>query len=413
MAATQRLEAHQLSRQGLRAWAIAAAVVLALLIALIWRLATEPIPALSAHRTLASTLRIAGTAPALAWPQEGQAAVEVQGLGSFGTSGASAPVPIASVAKVMTAYLTLRDHPLAIGQEGFVMTVTPAGAAEAQRRAALGQSTVPVRAGERISERQALQALLLPSANNIAVMLADYQAPSSAAFVARMNAMATRLGMSSTTYTDPSGYQSETVSTAVDQLRLARAAMRDPVFSAIVAERSATIPVAGSVSNYDSLVGEDGYVGVKTGSDRAAGGCLIFAKRVIVGGRRLTVLGVVLGQREGPVIAAALYAARRLGDSAAAALGVHTVLPAGSSVASVTSPDGAHAAAITSAPLRAVGWPGLTVAPRVVLVSTTSARLRSGQRLATVSVAGGPRAAADANRSLGSPSLGWRLAHLL
>ena len=112
-----------------------------------------------------------------------------------------------------------------------------------------------------------------------------------------MNATARALGMRSTTYTDPSGFNDETVSTAADQLKLARAAMRIPTFAAIVAEPSAALPGVGQVANFNGLVGSGGYVGVKTGSDRAAGGCLVFAKQVTVGGRRLTVLGVVLGQQ--------------------------------------------------------------------------------------------------------------------
>ena len=63
-------------------------------------------------------------------------------------------------------------------------------------------------------------ALLLPSANNVAVMLARYVSGSTGAFVDEMNATAASLGMTGTRYTDPSGYEPTTVSTAVDQLRL-------------------------------------------------------------------------------------------------------------------------------------------------------------------------------------------------
>ncbi len=140
------------------------------------RIATEGFPPLIIHRTLAAYVRLPGSAPVLAWPSEGQAAVEVDGVGSLGTSGSSTPVPIASVAKVMTAYLTLLQHPLLAGEEGFVMTISSTDVEEERQRAALGESTMAVRAGERITERQALQALLLPSANNIAELLAAHDA---------------------------------------------------------------------------------------------------------------------------------------------------------------------------------------------------------------------------------------------
>jgi D-alanyl-D-alanine carboxypeptidase (penicillin-binding protein 5/6) len=380
----------------------------------VWRLATEATPPLHLQRTLPAYVRLPGSAPAIAWPGEGQAAVEVEGVGSFEASGSTTPVPIASVAKVMTAYLTLREHPLAPGAQGFVMTITPADVAEEAQRVALGESTLSVKAGELITERQALQALLLPSANNIAALLARYDAGAVSAFVARMNSTAHELGMGSTTYTDPSGFNDETVSTAVDQLRLARAAMRVPAFAAIVDEPSAELPGVGRVANFDGLVGSGGYVGVKTGSDRAAGGCLVFAKLLTIAGRRLTVLGVVLGQHEGSLIEAALTAGERLGNSAAASVRVETALPAGTRVLSASSSDGQRTTAVTAEALRELGWGGLRL-PVGVLARPAMSRLRTGEAMAVVAVRGARTAvtSAVATRSVSGPSLGWRLGHLL
>jgi D-alanyl-D-alanine carboxypeptidase (penicillin-binding protein 5/6) len=267
--------------------------------------------------------RIAGTGGLshLAWPREGEAAVAVEGLGRLGASGGKEPVPIASLAKVMTAYLVLRDHPLEPGQEGFAIRISPADVEDLHRREALNQSVVEVEAGEVLSERQALEALLLPSANNVASLLAVHEAGSVEAFVAEMNEAAAELGMGKTHYTDPSGFEDTTVSTAVDQLKIGRAAMADPTFAQIVAMPSALLPVVGEVANYNQLVGHEGFVGIKTGSDDAAGGCLLFAKRIDVGGRTRTVLGAVLGQRQGDLIQAALVTAKDLAASAAAVVG--------------------------------------------------------------------------------------------
>lgn len=388
---------------------------MAVLLVLGWRVSSESTPALAMHRTLAAYVRLDGRAPTLRWPHEGQATVEVQGVGSFGAVGGSRPVPIASVAKVMTAYLTLRQYPLKPGQTGFTLKVTPAEVAEQGERVELGESTVPVKVGERLSERQALQALLLPSANNVAAMLAVHDAGSIGAFVARMNAMARQLGMRSTRYTDPSGFEQTTVSTAADQLELARAAMRLPAFAAVVDEAGTVLPVAGRVVNYNELVGSDGYVGIKTGSDSAAGGCLMFAKRVAFDGRRLLVLGVVLGQRDGPLVPAALASAQRLGDSAAAALRVLTALPAGADVLSVSSPaGGGRTTIVTTRPVREIGWAGLAV-PVQVRTAHAMRKLRVGQRLATVTVGGpgGAETTAVASHALGGLTLGWRLRHVL
>jgi D-alanyl-D-alanine carboxypeptidase (penicillin-binding protein 5/6) len=256
----------------------------------------------------------------LAWPSEGQAAVAVGGFGTLGASGGEQPVPIASVAKVMTAYLVLRENPLGPGEDGFEIEIGSADVEDLNRRIALNQSVIAVEAGEVLSERQALEALLLPSANNIAALLAIHEAGSVEAFAAEMNEAAAELGMRKTRYTDPSGFEDATVSTAIDQLKLARAAMADPTFAEIVAMPSAVLPVVGEVANFNQLVGHDGFVGIKTGSDEAAGGCLLFAKRIHAGGRTRTVLGAVLGQREGDFIQAALASANDLATSVTVAV---------------------------------------------------------------------------------------------
>lgn len=251
--------------------------------------------------------------PSTVWPADGQAAVQI-GQSKIQAGPNQHAAPIASVAKVMTAYVVLRDHPLRLGQGGATITLTAADVADTDRRAGRDESVVPIAAGEQLSELQALQALLLPSANNIAAVLARWDAGSAARFVARMNATARSLGMSHTRYTDPSGYDDATVSTAADQLRIVDQAMRLPMFASIVATASATLPVAGTVHNTDSLLGYDGFVGVKTGSDAAAGSCFAFRSIRFVRGTRTTITGVVLGQSGADRIAAGLVAAAAFVD---------------------------------------------------------------------------------------------------
>jgi serine-type D-Ala-D-Ala carboxypeptidase (penicillin-binding protein 5/6) len=173
---------------------------------------------------------------------------------------------------------------------------------------------VSIAAGERLTELQALQALLLPSANNIAVVLARWDAGSAGRFVALMNATARSLGMTRTRYTDPSGFDDATLSTAVDQVRIVERAMRLPVFASIVATPSATLPVAGTVHNTDALLGHNGFVGIKTGSDDAAGGCFAFRAIRRIEGRQTAITGVVLGQPGRDRIAAGLAAADAMVD---------------------------------------------------------------------------------------------------
>ena len=248
------------------------------------------------------------------WPAYGQAAFVETGRSQVEAGPNQRAAPIASVAKVMTAYLVLRDHPLSAGEEGPTITLTDADVADTDRRRGQEESIVSIAAGEQLTEREALQALLLPSANNIAAVLAQWDAGSADRFVARMNATARSLGMTHTRYTDPSGYDAATVSTAADQVRIVARAMRMPVFASIVATPSATLPVAGTVHNTDTLLGHDGFVGVKTGSDHAAGGCFAFRAIRWIDGTRATITGVVLGQPGGNEVAAGLGAAEALVD---------------------------------------------------------------------------------------------------
>jgi serine-type D-Ala-D-Ala carboxypeptidase (penicillin-binding protein 5/6) len=250
------------------------------------------------------------------WPRRGQGAY-VLGDGRPAVSPHERPVPIASLAKVMTAYLVLKHYPLHAGDSGRRFVVDQRDVEDAETRRREGQSIVDVRAGEQLTERDALMAILLPSANNIAVLVGRQVAGSVASFVAEMNHTAHALGMSHTTYTDPSGYDAGTVSTALDQLRLARRAAEDETLASMMATRSYWLPGAGDVTNTDTLLGQDGFVGMKTGSDDAAGGCFMFRSGWHAERGNVTLIGVVLGQKGHNLITAGLYAAKQLVDRVA------------------------------------------------------------------------------------------------
>jgi D-alanyl-D-alanine carboxypeptidase (penicillin-binding protein 5/6) len=247
------------------------------------------------------------------WPQRGQGAY-LLGNGRPAVSPNEQPVPIASLAKVMTAYLVLQHYPLHAVGGGRQFVVRAGDVIDTERRRRGDQSVVAVRAGERLTERDALMAILLPSANNVAVLVARQVSGSVAAFVTEMNATAHALGMSHTTYTDPSGFDEHTVSTAFDQLLLARAVAGNPTLAAMMATRRYSLPVAGHVTNTDTLLGRDGFVGMKTGSDDAAGGCFMFRSWRHLGTGNVSLIGVVLGQRGHNLITAGLYAAKQLVD---------------------------------------------------------------------------------------------------
>ncbi len=273
----------------------------------------------AATLALSSIAGLGVAAPASAasvWPAAGQAAY-VLGAGDVRLGPHQHVAPIASVAKVMTAYVVLQRLPIADHADGVTLTVRDRDVADWHLRVGRGESTVPVRSGERLTERQALAALLLPSANNIAVLLARRVSGSVSAFARLMNRTAASLHMTHSTYTDPSGFDPATRSTPADQVRLAAAAMRNHFFRVMVARTRSWIPVAGTIRNWDTLLGHDGFVGIKTGSMSASGGCFLFRSLRNVHGKRVYITGVVLGQPGNDLVAAGLTAARRLVDRVA------------------------------------------------------------------------------------------------
>ncbi|MGY0068032.1 D-alanyl-D-alanine carboxypeptidase [Streptomyces sp. QTS137] len=296
------------------------------------------------------------------WPADGQAALDVQGIGTFGSSGEQKPVPIASVAKVMTTYLILREHPLESGAEGPMIDIDDA----AEEQSDAGQeSTVNVTSGDEISQREALEAVLIASANNVARLLARWDAGSEKAFIEKMNKTAEDLGMTNTTYTDPSGLYDTTVSTAVDQVKLARAAMKQPAFREIAAMMSYDDYKGVNHPNWNQLVGSNGVVGIKTGTTTSALGNLVFAAKKDVDGETRTIVGAVVRQPAGgadnTILAGALSAGDQLIRAAQEALESATVLEKGSVVGYVDDGLGGRTPVALTEDVEAAGWPGLKV----------------------------------------------------
>ncbi|CAL9541667.1 hypothetical protein SUDANB105_04235 [Streptomyces sp. enrichment culture] len=296
------------------------------------------------------------------WPQDGQAALDVQGIGSFGSSGEQKPVPIASVAKVMTAYVILRDHPLKSGEEGPMIKIDQL--AEDQSNAGQ-ESTVDVFAGDEISEREALESILIASANNVARLLARWDSGSEKDFVAKMNATAKDLGMTNTTYTDPSGLNDTTVSTAVDQVKLAKAAMTQPAFREVAAMMSYDDYKGQNHHNWNELVGSNNVVGIKTGTTTSALGNLVFAAKKEIGGETRTIIGAVVrqpaGGPENTILSAALYQSDLLIRAAQDALEPATLLKKGDVVGYVDDGLGGRTPVVATKDVTAVGWAGLEV----------------------------------------------------
>jgi serine-type D-Ala-D-Ala carboxypeptidase (penicillin-binding protein 5/6) len=373
----------------------------------------HPLPPPTAEIVTAADALIPGPAPRLPWPATGQAVLDVDGVGRLGQYGEPKPVPIASVTKVMTAYLVLTDHPLDAGAAGPAVPVTAEEIANHQAEAARSESLINIKAGQTFTERQALLALLLPSANNMARILAAWDAGSVAAFLDKMNATAQTLGMAQTHYTDPSGFDPSTVSTAADQVILAHKAMAIPAFAELVAQPSAVLPGNGTVVNANHMLGQNGVIGIKTGSTDQAGGCLLFAAKIEVGQREVTIIGAVFGQPGGtshkqllatfPIVRALLVAAGQV-------VNVFTVIHAGQAIARIRGPLGTGTTLTAGDDLRIVGWPGLTVHVTAD-IPPVPASLAAGSLYGRVAVTTGNEVSLRAAGELQPPDQWTRILH--
>ena len=244
-------------------------------------------------------VRLPGAAPSFAWPSSGEAAATVVGIGGVGQVRAARSVPIAGLAELLAAYVVLSDHRLGARRRRTGDPVTADTLAAYEAGQANQESEVPVAVGESLTELQALEGLLVDSGADMATLLADWDAGSVRAFVAKMNAAASTLGLSSTHIADPSGVDPTTTSTAEDLVRLGEASLSIPVLQQIVSLGEVSVPMTSVVFNLNFDLGIDGIIGIKTASDSSAHGCYLFAAQQKIGGQNVTVVGAVLGQPGG------------------------------------------------------------------------------------------------------------------
>jgi D-alanyl-D-alanine carboxypeptidase (penicillin-binding protein 5/6) len=276
------------------------------------------VPPVSVRIEAPATVAVGGIPPPIPTPARGSFALSTSMDGSVATHESTVERPIGSVAKAMTALVVLGVHPLAVGASGPSLTMTGADVVLYRRALAQDGSAVPVRAGEVLTERDLLLAMLLPSANNIAETLAVWISGSRETFIARLNATAAAMGMEHSHFADPSGISARTVATASDLVLLARAVIANAALAQLVMTRQARLPDGTVLRNLDILLAQQpGWLGIKTGWTGAAGGCLLFAARdTYAPDETVTVWGAVLGQ---PPSAAVDPAHPELGGAFAAA----------------------------------------------------------------------------------------------
>ena len=371
----------------------------------------RPLPTIGPTSLLAASRRLGPASPALPWPATGSSAVAVSGLGTLATHGPQTSLPMASTAKVMTAMLVLQGHPLALATKGPLITVTAADEALYNSDLSQGQSAFPVKAGEQLSEYQALQAMLVPSGNNVADLLADWDSGTTAVFVDKMNTRAAGLGLKHTHFADASGFSPASVSSPQDLIQLAEAAMNDPVFAEIVKQPEATLPIKGRVFNANGDLGQDGIIGVKTGSSPQAGAVFVFAADARADDQPARIFGAIMGLS---TLADAFSAATALIEAVTPALHYRSILSGDQVVGEYAAPWGDRATVFASQDVNWVVFDGMVLHQRPDMRSTT-APLPSGSSVGVLTLQAGdqrtqiPLKTTDA---IFEPDVFWRLTRL-
>jgi len=190
------------------------------------------------------------------------------------THHADKRLPPASLTKVMTALLVLEDY-----QPAHIVTISRSAAQATGSR-------IRLKAGDKLSVEALLAATLIASANDACAALAEFNAGSIEAFVAKMNERALALGLANTHFSNPCGFDAPGHhSSANDLARMARAALAHPVFAALVARPEAEISTTDGkrrfqFRNKNALIGTYApAIGVKSGYTNGAGKCLIVLAR--------------------------------------------------------------------------------------------------------------------------------------
>lgn len=210
------------------------------------------------------------------------------------SAGLDTERPIGSIVKVMTALVVIRA-----GNLNRVITVPKSVTGYLKKQDQ--PSTAGLIPGDKLTARELLEAMLLPSGCDAAYTLAMAYGPGLDAFIATMNAQAQQMGLTDTYFSNFDGLpwpnEHSTWSTPANLITLGRHAMRYGVFKNIVGQASYSLPAGNGHHAYkwqstDPLIGKyAGATGIKTGDTKAAGNCLLFeAAR-----NGVTLIGVTLG----------------------------------------------------------------------------------------------------------------------
>lgn len=254
-----------------------------------------PVPGASAAADVAGAAHATTKRAELDLPAFGSSAVALVGRdGLLGTAGSQAPKQMASITKLITALTVLQRRPLHGTAGGPTVRFTGADEAILQDVLAHNGSWEAVQAGWTLTERQTLQTMLIPSANNYARSLAVWAFGSEQQYLTAARAYLKAHHLTHTTIVSPDGLDPGNRSTPADLIALGGLALKSSVVSSIVRRAEVTEPHIGTIENTDALIGHSTLNGIKTGTTDAGRANLLFSAPVTVHSKRLEVIGVIL-----------------------------------------------------------------------------------------------------------------------
>jgi D-alanyl-D-alanine carboxypeptidase (penicillin-binding protein 5/6) len=365
-----------------KAWLSALLILIVILGSYVLWTLKSPLPSLKPVQPV-YTIHLSTMASNLSWPAVGESAVGILNSKIIESDSIQKPEPTASTAKLVTALTILQAKPLSLGQQGPLITLSSNDAALYAKYLAEDGSVVPVQAGEQITEYQMLEAMLLPSANNMADSLAIWGFGSLPSYKIAASAYLTTHGLNQTTIgDDASGFLPNTISTANNLVQIGELAMQNPVIAQIVGLSTASgIPVAGNIKNVNSLLGSNGIIGIKTGNTDQAGGVYISAAKISVNQKPITIITALMSA---PTLSDALKFSLPLIQSSESNFNTSTVLKSGSTVGYYYSDTDEKLPIVTVGNLSVIAWNGSSLSSTLNLLPISS-KTKVGQVINSLS----------------------------
>lgn len=404
-------------RRGLTITAIVIAVVLAVTGGYVgWALS---VPMAAPAATSNEPKVVTPAAAAITLPT-GASAISISGAddylgatasGIWATGGTNDARPIASITKLITALVVLDERPLAHATDpGPTITFDGADNDLYDKYYVLGATIASMPTGSRMTQRDALSMMLIPSASNYADAVSTWAFGSHWSFVNATREWLAAHGLTGTTIVEPTGIDPRNTSTPTDLMAIAKIAAANPVIAKIVATPSLSLPAPGTLSNTNSLLGSGGVTGLKTGNLGPGSYNLLYSASFEVGAAEpLSVIGVVLGGSSRESVDSEVLG---LLDGIRAGFHEVPVATRGQVVGSYSTSWGDKARMVVSDDASIFTWSDTPIA--VSMETRTPKTYEDGEVVGSITWTAGPNTATvdvEIEGTISQPTEWWRLTH--